>query len=237
MSRLLKVFNILRRRRFAKVALLHHVAASVEHLVPIHICAPRTLLDAGANKGQFALAFRTLQPRALIFAFEPMPQAADIFDRIFAGDESTTLQRVALARADGKAMFHVTDRTDSSSLLKPGTGQERAFGVRVANAIEVPLRRLDDCVDIADLPRPIFLKVDVQGAELGVFEGCDQLGEIDFIYVELSFVELYEEQPLFNDVVSYLAGRGFRVIGVFNQVTTTEFGPTQVDVLFKRGGY
>jgi len=233
-SRLIKAFGLLRRRRFAQVALTHHVAASVEHLEAIRICVARTLLDAGANKGQFALAFRSLRPSAQIVAFEPLPRAADVFDQIFADDESTSLQRVALAGVDGSAIFHVADRADSSSLLKPGKGQERAFGVRAASAIEVRLKRLDDCVDIAALPRPILLKVDVQGGEIGVFEGCDQLSAIDFIYVELSFVELYEGQPLFVDVLSYLADRGFSVRGVFNQVITAEFGPTQVDVLFQR---
>ena len=49
------------------------------------------------------------------------------------------------------------------------------------------VKRLDDCVDIISLAHPILLKVDVQGGELGVFEGCDALAEVDFIYVELQF--------------------------------------------------
>lgn len=76
--------------------------------------------------------------------------------------------------------------------------------------------------------------MDVQGGELGVFDGCDQLGEVDFIYVELSFVELYVGQPLFDSVNAYLVSRGFSLIGAFNQVSTEEYGPTQIDVLFRR---
>lgn len=106
--------------------------------------------------------------------------------------------------------------------------------MRSTSTLQVPVKRLDTCVDIAHLPRPIFLKVDVQGGELGVFEGFNQLNEIDFIYVELSFIELYIGQPIFEDVTSYLSGRGFRIMGVFNQVVTAEYGPTQVDVLFHR---
>ena len=68
----------------------------------------------------------------------------------------------------------------------------------------------------------------------GVFEGCDQLGLVDFIDAELSFVELYTGQPLFEEVHSYLSGRGFKILGVFNQVSNSEFGPTQADVLFGR---
>lgn len=214
--------------------LVDRVAAATEHLSAIQFCEPNTLLDAGANKGQFSLAFRALRPDAHIVAFEPLPEAADIFDRMFSRDQLTQLQRVALGGTEGLAKFHIADRADSSSLLKPGEGQERAFGVRSARTVQAPVKRLDACVDFAALPHPIFLKVDVQGGELGVFEGCDQLSAVDFIYVELSFVELYIGQPLFEDVTAYLSGRGFKTIGVFNQVVTDEFGPTQVDVLFQR---
>lgn len=213
---------------------VHRVGAATEHLSAIQVCEPNTLLDAGANKGQFSLAFRTLRPGAHIVGFEPLPEAADTYEQLFSGDPLTQLQRVALAGTEGNAEFHVADRSDSSSLLKPGEGQERAFGVRHASTVQVPLKRLDNCVDFSTLPEPIFLKVDVQGGELGVFEGCDELSAIEFIYVELSFVELYIGQPLFEEVTAYLSGRGFRIIGAFNQVVTDEFGPTQVDVLFRR---
>lgn len=230
----LKALRLLQHPRFIQALFIHRVAASVEHLSAIRRCSANTLLDAGSNKGQFSLAFRVLRPTALITAFEPLPEAADTFERVFARDEFTSLQRVALSSAEGSARFYVANRTDSSSLLKPGTGQERAFGVRAADTIEIQLRRLDECVSIGELPRPIMLKVDVQGAELEVLRGCDQLEDIDFIYVELSFVELYEGQPLFDDVSAYLTDRGFRLSGVFNQVVTKNFGPTQIDALFRR---
>ncbi len=235
-SRLRKVrkgLSLLGYRQFVRGLLSHRVAAATEHLSPIRICGANTLLDAGANKGQFSLAFRALRPGAQIIAFEPIPEAADVYDQILPPDGRTCLQRVALASSEGSAEFYVTDRADSSSLLRPGMGQERAFGVRGETTIEVPVRRLDACVDFTGLAHPILLKVDVQGGELGVFQGCHQLAEVDFIYVELSFAELYEGQPLFQDVTDYLKSRGFTIVGIFNQVMTDEFGPTQVDALFK----
>lgn len=229
-----KGLNILSRPYFVTALVRHQVAAGAEHLPAINLCAPNSLIDVGANKGQFSLAFRKLRPDAQIIAFEPLPEAADIYQRLFAPDPLTELVRVALASSDEPARFHIADRTDSSSLLRPGDGQERAFGVRPVSTIEVSVKRLDDCLDIAVLAHPILLKVDVQGGELSVFEGCDSLEHVDYIYVELSFVELYEGQPLFQDVCKYLVTRGFAVAGFYNQVSTTEFGPTQIDVLFKR---
>ncbi|WP_233716605.1 FkbM family methyltransferase [Mycolicibacterium vinylchloridicum] len=225
---------MLRYPPLVRAVFSHRVAAAAEHFSAIRFCAANTLVDAGANKGQFSLAFRTLRPEAEIIAFEPLPSEADVYEQVLPPDGRTRLQRVALASAEDKATFYVADRADSSSLLRPGKGQERAFGVRGESTIEVSVKRLDDCVDFAALAHPILLKVDVQGGELGVFQGCDTLGEVDFIYVELSFTELYEGQPLFEEVTDYLKTRGFTVAGIFNQVMTAEFGPTQVDALFKR---
>lgn len=233
-SKLVKGVSLLRHPRFISAFLRHRVAGAVEHLPAIRLCAANTLIDAGANKGQFSLAFRSVRPNARIVAFEPLDQAADTYEAVVGRGEFIRLERVALGADERTATFHVANREDSSSLLKPGVAQERAFGVHDTRSIEVPVRRLSDCVDIAGLPSPILLKVDVQGGELGVFEGCDALAEVDYIYVELSFVELYEGQPLFDEVAGYLRNRGFRIAGTFNQVSTPDYGPTQVDVLFRR---
>lgn len=233
-SAIYKGLRLVGQPDFLPALVRHRVAASLEHLEAIRLCAANTLIDAGANKGQFSLAFRKIRPTARILAFEPLQSEADVYDRIFGDDFRTTLTRVALGANSGTARFHVADRADSSSLLEPGSGQARAFGVFEAGETSVEVKRLDECVNMAHLDHPILLKVDVQGAELFVFDGCASLSEVDFIYVELSFVELYDRQPLFQEVCEYLTDRGFALAGIFNQVSTAEFGPTQVDVLFKR---
>lgn len=233
-SSIRKGLSLLKRPSFLNGVLRYRVAAATEHLGAINLCAANTLIDVGANKGQFSLAFRSVRPQARIIAFEPLPMEADKYERAFASDDSAELIRVALANSAGSAEFHVADRADSSSLLRLGLGQQRAFGVRAVDAINVRVDRLENRVDFSELLHPVMMKVDVQGAELEVFEGCESLREVDFIYVELSFVELYEGQPLLQEVCNYLLNRGFMVAGFFNQVTTARFGPTQVDLLFKR---
>lgn len=229
-----KALRLSMRPRFAGAMVRHRVAAAIEHLEAIRHCAAATLVDIGANKGQFSLAFRAIRHDASIVAFEPLDEAADIYMALFKGDARVTLHRVALAEAEAEAEFHVTDRRDSSSLLKPGQGQSDAFHVVEERTIKVQVKRLDACVALAQMARPIMVKIDVQGAELGVLRGSGALEAADFIYVELSYVELYEEQALFRDVFDYLTGRGFILAGVYNQVSTARFGPTQADFLFSR---
>jgi FkbM family methyltransferase len=232
--RIRKAVTLLSRPPFAIAMIKHRIAAAIEHLEPIALTKAATLIDIGANKGQFSLAFRHLRSSAQIIAFEPLPSAADRYEALFADARNVALHRVALSDSASTAVFHVTDRQDSSSLFKPGAGQQAAFGVSEAVAINVPVERLDMTVELRSLAHPILIKIDIQGAELKALQGCADLELADFIYVELSFVELYEHQPLFNDVATYLMGRGFTLAGVFNQVTTAAFGPTQADFLFKR---
>jgi FkbM family methyltransferase len=235
-AKMSKLVAVSQRRRFRAALARHRVAAAIEHLDALRFCGAASLLDIGANKGQFALAFRETRPDGLIHAFEPLPDAADRFDALFAGDAQTRLHRLAVGSSERTATFHVTDRQDSSSLLKPGAGQRDAFGVTQAREIVVQVRPLETSVDLTALAHPVLMKIDVQGAELEVLRGTQHLELIDWIYVELSFVELYEGQPLFEDVRAYLADRGFGLRGVFNQAFTERYGPTQADCLFAREG-
>ena len=214
--------------------LLRGTAAGVEHIRALRQVEMGTCLDVGANTGQFSVLVWHMFPEADIVAFEPLPEAADRFAQIMSG-KGAILHRTALGASSGERTLHVTDRADSSSLLSPGEGQARAFGVREVRTQKVPVAPLGDLVSIAQCNRPVFMKIDVQGGELDVLKGCgDALLAIDWIYVELSFVTLYSGQPLAADIVCFLAERGFALRGVFNNVETKAHGATQADFLFSK---
>ncbi|MBB3034347.1 FkbM family methyltransferase [Alteriqipengyuania lutimaris] len=230
-DKLLKAGASLPRRMWRR-SLRYGVAPAIEHLRAIEIARPASLIDIGANKGQFSAAVRGLFPEARIIAFEPLESEAKLYRQVFRGERDVTLHPVAIAEEAGTSTFHVADRADSSSLLKIEQAQTDAFGVRESSEITVQLKRLDECIDLGQLPRPILVKIDVQGAEGSVLRGIDDFSVIDFVYVELSFVTLYEQQPLASEIIELLRSKGLELQGVFNQVTTDRFGPTQADFLF-----
>ena len=80
-----------------------------------------------------------------------------------------------------------------------------------------------------------LLKIDVQGFELDCLKGCDLLlDQIDHIYVECSYIELYTGQALIHEIVALLLERSFRLLGEFNTVINPDIGNIQSDCLFVR---
>jgi FkbM family methyltransferase len=212
-------------------ALLRGVMPGVEHMQAIEPLSVATLIDVGANRGQFSLLTRYVFPQAEIHAFEPLEHERRILRSVVA--DPVKQYAVALGAAPGEATFFVTSRRDSSSLLKPANEQRQAYGVTLASSIRVPVARLADVLDVSQLTRPILMKLDVQGGELDVLRGAAEfLPIIDAIYAEASFVELYEGQPLAGEIVSFLVGRGFTLRGVYNHSVTVDLGPAQADFLF-----
>jgi FkbM family methyltransferase len=100
----------------------------------------------------------------------------------------------------------------TSSLFEPNTALLAKFQnleelVRVQKTYPVKTTRLDD---IPELNGTDFLKVDVQGAELLVFEGAAKLLEDALVvHTEVEYVQLYKDQPLFADVDAHLRSKGF----------------------------
>jgi len=59
------------------------VGAAIEHRAALAPLRLRTIVDVGANVGQFSLLARALNPGARIVAFEPLAQAAARYRRVW----------------------------------------------------------------------------------------------------------------------------------------------------------
>jgi FkbM family methyltransferase len=102
--------------------------------------------------------------------------------------------------------------TGMTSLLEPDPTTLGLFPSlqpcgEVVERIPVETRRLDDISEIEHLD---FLKIDIQGSELSVFQnGQQKLAEAVAIQTEVSFITWYLDQPSFGEVDAELRGQGF----------------------------
>ena len=173
---------------------------------------PATVLDVGANKGQFSRAATRAFPGARIIAFEPLEAVAAEWRRHLADVATAEIHVCALGAEDGTVAFHPHEYSLASSVLPVarGAGAEGGSGAGELAPVEVPVRRLDDLVTLDDLRAPLLAKLDVQGYELEVLRGAEAtLRHVDALVVELAFERHYEGQPLFTEVLAHLAERGF----------------------------
>ena len=124
----------------------HRVAAGVEHARVLRNLGPvRTVVDIGANRGQFALVARHCFPEARVVSFEPLPGPAALWQAVFKGDEQASLIEAAVGPDAGEAQIHVSARDDSSSLL-PITARQNALfpGTAESGTATIRVMRLAD---------------------------------------------------------------------------------------------
>ena len=234
--KLIKLLNIVREPMFVR-ACFRGTAAGTEHRRLLQSMNCGHVVDVGANGGQFSLISRKCFPDARIDSFEPLTEPADRFNKVFADDANVHLHRCAIGDEKATMTIHVSDRDDSSSLLPIGKNQSELFphtGEREVR--ETPVLPLHEALDADELASPALLKIDVQGFELEALKGChSMLDRFAWVYVECSFIELYEGQALAHEVIEYLSQHGFKLAGVYNMTYDSKGMAIQADFLFSYG--
>jgi FkbM family methyltransferase len=232
--RLKKLRIILLQPMLRHAFLQYLVMAGVEHKPALNRPL-KTVVDIGANRGQFALAARAISG-AKVVSFEPLPAVAVLFQKVFSEDASVKLHVAAIGEKAERKLIHLSARDDSSSLLEIGSAQSSHYpGTHEVGTLEVDVGPLERFMTKAEIVRPAMLKLDVQGYELQALAGCKSLiSNFDYVYCECSFVELYKNQKLAGDVIDFLRLLGFNLSGIFNPSYDLKGNCIQADFLFKQ---
>jgi len=196
------------------------------------------VLDVGANTGQYAKDLRSIGYAKRIVSFEPM---ADAFGEIAHLAESDVLwecQKIALGEVNKTTVLHVAGNSYSSSLLPMCERHMVAEpNSRYIAEETVFVATLDSLADIIIKGEDVvWLKIDVQGYEMNVIKGAiEAISRVDVIETELSFVPLYEEQPLMCDIISLLGELQFDIVLTQSNFTDPITGHVlQADGIFVR---
>ena len=197
----------------------------------------RTVLDIGAHKGESAIFYHQLFPDATVYSFEPL---GDCFEALCERVENLPGQynfNIAIGDRQGEMAMQRNEYSPSSSLLKVGEAHKKAFPF-TAREFEETIRvdTLDSVAGGLDLQREILVKIDVQGFERNVIDGgTTALPQARVIIVELSFDELYEGQPRFDEIYSRITDMGFEYAGSWDQLLDPNDGRVlQQDGIFVR---
>jgi FkbM family methyltransferase len=215
---------------------LHKIPVAEKQLQWLTNMQIQTVLDIGANTGQFVQMIGKLLPDAIIYSFEPLPDCYEELVTTFAGRSKFQGFNLALGNESGKVKMNRNEFSLSSSLLPLGELHKQNFPFAQKETVqEVSITRLDDIADSLELSKPILIKVDVQGFEDRVIDGgIGVFKQASVILIELSIEQLYKDQLLFDDIYQKLKSLGFQYRGNYAQASSPNGRILYVDSIFTK---
>lgn len=194
------------------------------------------VVDVGANEGQFCQIALRYFNKVDIYTFEPIPDVYDILVHRFKDEERVFPFNVGIGSTSTKKVFNIFNQSATSSFLEASKHQGEYYpgSIDRTKKIEVSLVSLSDILSDTD-HKNIFLKIDVQGYELEVLKGAENIfDKVNMILVECSFVEFYIGQPLFDDIYSFLKSKGYEYRGQIDSLIGSQGRPAQIDAVFEK---
>ena len=194
----------------------------------------QTVIDIGANEGQFIKKIRKVLPQVKIFAFEPIPSC---FAKIGASvkNADVTAFNIALSNEEGSTEINISNNLASSSFLEMKELHKTSFPESIFIGKEtVALKRLDNVLLDYNLKKNLLIKLDVQGYEEKVILGGEKtFAAASALLVETIFEPLYENQWLFDDIHNHFTNNGFKFMGFAEQENSKTSGiPLFADAIF-----
>lgn len=173
-------------------------------------------IDVGAHYGETTVGYANHNPGLTIYAFEPNLRVAA---KLMGRAPNYVVIPMAVTERDGVADFHVNAFDQSSSLLPMNMEAAGAWtGGEVFKelcTVSVPTIRLDTFMNLMQIDKVDFLKIDAQGADLMVVKSAgSRLRDITRVVLEVSVADkpVYVGEPSKDEVVRFLGDAGFQLV-------------------------
>jgi FkbM family methyltransferase len=192
---------------------------------------PRQIVDVGAYVGDWTRKVKSIFPDARVLMIEAQREREGDLRRVcdeFTGEVAYRMSLLGATHQERVAFYQL--ETGSSVLFEQSTIER--------TKVEYEMRTLDDVAVEAGFAEVDFLKLDVQGYELEVLKGAERtLSAVKVILMEVSLLGVNKGAPLLNEVVQFMASRGFRVYDICSLIRRPLDGALwQSDLLFVREG-
>ena len=201
------------RVRFGESALRRAWAraeAAVEDAFIAHLHVGDVVYDLGANIGWYSLlAARAVGPGGRVLAFEPSLLNAALVQQNAASNNFENVSVIPAAATDQDGWMTFLDKGNLESRLDKDDSEAQAERraereQHVVGESIVPVTTLDSWLAQTSQPPPNLVKIDVEGAELGVLRG---MGEILRANRPTLIIELHGTR---TEVVDFLDAAGYR---------------------------
>ena len=216
-----------------------HLKSCHALLLPSDLPPLGTVIDVGANRGNWAEAARAVLPLSSLHLVEPTPELAAGLVEAFGGDDRVTVHAMAVSDTIGTAELSLYNLPVFNSLQRlTDEAQSLNSQVHETRRVTVPTITLDALFPPERHPEIGLLKLDIQGGEDKALDGAsDLMQRVKFLVIEVNFVPHYEAEAGFTALYDRLTRElGFRLYTLGNIHREQNHGATWCDAVFTAAG-
>jgi len=178
------------------------------------------IFDIGSRDCLQSIEFYNIFPNARIYAFECNPNTLGLCKKnIEKYSDRITLIEGAVCDYDGTIKFYPINQKETITTWSDGNpGASSIFKSNgnytiekyVQDEITTNCHRLDSVMNKYSIPKVDIIWMDLQGAELLALKGLgNYLENVKYIQTEVSHIEMYSEQVMYNDLNDFIISKGF----------------------------
>lgn len=183
---------------------------------------PTTVLDVGANRGDWTALARSIYTQATYVLLEPQIEMAPYLDR--AGE---TWHNVAAGSENGTLELTIWPDLAGSSFLKPDHHEYRTRPVEVVT--------IDHLIAREKYAIPELVKLDIQGFELEALRGAASLFGITEAFIIETSLYSFRGAPILREIVDFMGERGYETYDIAGALRRPSDGALgQLDLCFAR---
>jgi len=191
---------------------------------------PLVVVDVGARKG-FEKHWDHYAAQINLIGFEPNEDSyKECIER--KSSPQTSYYPFALDRKKGQKKFYITSYLSACGFYEPDKKIVKRFGsediFNITEVLKVQTIDLDSFCEEYKIQNVDFIKLDTEGSELDILKGAERTlkNSILGISVEVEFIKMYIDQPLFSDIDQYLRSLNFELYDLdLNRKTRSSLSP------------
>jgi len=187
----------------------------------------KTIFEFGSRYGEDTSEFAKKYSQAKIFAFECNPNTLAVCREKLSKYKNVILTEKAVTEEDKIVPFYAIDKDKTKTSWFDGN--QGASSLLIASGkykVEEYVQKMCRVEGISlftfmqknNIPTIDLLWMDIQGAELMALKGLkEKISDVKIIHLEVEFLEVYQNQSLFEEVKIYLTNRNFSFVGFSNK--------------------
>jgi len=188
----------------------------LRHLYNVLGYEPQIIIDGGANIGFVTHKFRIKFPKSKIVAFEPNPGVFEKLQLAHKNDPLITCVNKGLGSSESMLTFYLNRNTGTSSFLRPTLFHQNNLSSKNITPTNIDVINLEKYLKDKSIEKIDILKLDIEGFELEALKGILEINKrVDFIFSEVNLIPTYKDQPLIDEIISYLATKGFSIYNFY----------------------